>query len=136
MGRSGARWPVAALGEVQWSTLPPVSDGLAGDSRAAVTSAAWTDSSCSGPVAVDAHAEVDLGDRAARALGEVDEHRDLDAPALDERDLLRGRPAPANSPDNGWCSPVSSGESDSSGRATSSVVRPPPPGGSDARSTP
>ena len=42
-----------------------------------------------GAVAVDSHAKVDLGDRGdADALDDIDEETDVDAVALDERDLL------------------------------------------------
>src|SRR5439155_23509013 len=42
-----------------------------------------------GAVAVDAYAKVDLGDRGeAHALDDIDEEAEVDAVALDERDLL------------------------------------------------
>ena len=44
-----------------------------------------------------ADAEIDLGDAlGTEALGEVNEHGDLDAPALDERQLLENAPAPGD----------------------------------------
>ena len=74
--------------------------------------------------------EVDLGDRGrTAALLDVDEQPEVDAVALHERHALEHGPAAAYSPDRGWTMRVSDGKSSEiTGRATSSVVRPPVPG--------
>ena len=81
-------------------------------------------------VAVHPPLEVHLPEAAeARPLGRVDEVADLHRVPGEERDLLEERHGgPAYSPDSGWIRPDSSGKNRLiSGRATSSVTRPPPP---------
>ena len=83
---------------------------------------------------MDPPLEVDLAEPVdAEPLGDVDEVADLDRVAGEERDLLEQRRRPAYSPESGWMKPDSSGKNRlMSGRATSSVTRPPPPSLSDA----
>ena len=81
-------------------------------------------------VAVEAHAEVDLGDVVdAERAGDVDEQADVDAIAVDELDRLERGAPPAYSPPRGCTMWARCGQrSSSSGRATSSVTRPPSSG--------
>ena len=89
-------------------------------------------------VAVDPPLEVDLAEAVEPGpLGDVDEVPDLDRVAGEERDLLEQRaPARVLARRAAGCSPDSSGKNRLiSGRATSSVTRPPPPSLSTPPST-
>ena len=91
---------------------------------------AWTPSSASGPVAVHPSAQIALDQTAdPETFGHVDQQAQVDAVAADERDRLQDvAPGRAFSGER-LGQPASSGKkSEISGRAISSVTRPPSPG--------
>jgi hypothetical protein len=78
---------------------------------------------------VDSALQVDLPQALeADSIGDVDQVPDLDRVAGEERQGSSRLRRPAYSPASGWIRPDSSGKKRLiSGRATSSVTRPPPP---------